>query len=118
VFETLHKNKLYLKWKKCELYAESVDCLGHVIDDHGIHAVKDKIYCIRSWRTSRNYNDVQKFIGLVNYLSHFLLDVSMYTALLLAITQNGTPFHWYAVQQRCFDIIKDICAATPVLQPI
>jgi hypothetical protein len=118
VFETLRKNKLYLKWKKCELYAESVDCLGHIIDDHGIHAVKDKIDRIRSWRTPRNYNDVQKFVGLVNYLSHFLPDVSMYTAPLLAITQNGTPFHWHAVHQRCFDIIKDICAATPVLQPI
>jgi hypothetical protein len=50
VFETLRENKLYLKWKKCELYAESVDCLGHTIDDRRIHAVKEKIDHIRSWR--------------------------------------------------------------------
>jgi hypothetical protein len=118
VFETLRENRLYLKWKKCELYVESVDCLGHVIDERGIHVVKDKVDSIRSWRVPQNFNDVQKFVGLVNYLAPFLPDVSTYTSPLLSIMQNGTPFHWHAIHQRCFDTIKEICASTPVLQPI
>lgn len=43
VFERLRKYQLYLKWSKCELYAERVDCLGHVIDDKGIHPDEDKL---------------------------------------------------------------------------
>ena len=43
VFECLRKVSLYLKWKKCELYAESIDCLGHIIDGQGIHSNLDKL---------------------------------------------------------------------------
>ena len=69
VFERLRKNQLYLKWSKCELYAERIDCLGHIIDKNGIHADTDKLHRIWEWRTPRNYNDIQRFVGLVNYLA-------------------------------------------------
>src|ERR1700761_3102954 len=69
VGERLRKHELFLKWEKCELYADVVDCLGHTIDDRGIHAVPDKLNKIREWCEPRNYNDVQKFVGLVNYLA-------------------------------------------------
>ena len=36
VFKHLREQKLYLKWQKCNLYVEKVDCLGHIIDGHGI----------------------------------------------------------------------------------
>jgi len=32
IFEKLWEFSLYLKWVKCNLYAEQVDCLGHIID--------------------------------------------------------------------------------------
>ena len=51
VFECLRSNQLYLKWLKCELFAEWVDCLGHIIDKNGIHVDTDKLSHIREWRT-------------------------------------------------------------------
>jgi hypothetical protein len=78
----------------------------------------DKLACIREWRTPWNYNDIQWFIGLVNYLAKFLPDITSYTGPLLAMTQNGTPFHWRLIHQRCFDMIKQICCKTPVITPI
>jgi hypothetical protein len=57
-----------------------MDCLGHVIDDNGIHPDVDKLQRIRDWRTPRNYHDVQRFVGLVNYVANFLPDVTAYTA--------------------------------------
>ncbi len=59
VFERLRNSHLYLKWKKCDLYADKVNCLGHIIDDEGIHPDTDKLSCIWEWRTPHNYNDVQ-----------------------------------------------------------
>ena len=59
VFERLRQAKLYLKWKKCDLYANCMDCLGHIIDRDGIHVDEDKLTCIRDWRIPRNYNDLQ-----------------------------------------------------------
>jgi hypothetical protein len=54
-FDRLRENHLYLKWKKCNLYADKIECLGHIIDDHGIHLDTDKMEQIRNWRTPRNY---------------------------------------------------------------
>ena len=45
-----------------------IDCLGHIIDQKGIHVDMDKLARIRDWRVPRNYNDIQRFVGLVNYI--------------------------------------------------
>ena len=76
MFQKIREHKFYLKEEKCELYAETVDCLGHVIDDKGLHAAADKMARIREWRRPRTYNDIQRFLGLVQYLAHFLPDIS------------------------------------------
>ena len=41
-----------------------------------------------------------------------------YTAPLLAMMQNGVPFHWHPLHQVCFDMIKQICEKAPVIQSI
>ena len=118
VFKHLRVQKLYLKWKKCELYAEKVDCLGHIIDKDRIHADMDKIARIVDWQTPHNYNNVQWFVGLVNYIGNCLPNISLYTGPLTSMTQNGTPFYWRPIHQRCFDMIKHICSKAPIIKPI
>ena len=49
---------------------------------------------IREWRTPRNYNEVQRFLGLVQYLAHFLPDITAYTAPLSPMMRNNTAFLW------------------------
>jgi hypothetical protein len=99
VFDRLRANVLYLKWSKCNLYAKRIDCLGHMIDDQGIHSDTDKLARIREWRTPRDYTDIQWFVGLVNYLGDFLPEVALYTGPLMVMTQNGAPFHWHPIHQ-------------------
>jgi hypothetical protein len=38
VFTKLRDTQLYLSCKKVELYVESIECLGHLINSKGIHA--------------------------------------------------------------------------------
>ena len=118
VFELLRKNLFYLREDKVQLYAEVVECLGHKIDDKGIHADGDKMARIRDWKQPRTYNDVQRFLGLVQYISPYLPDISAFTSPLAAMNSNHQPFHWRPLHTKCFDQIKHICAKTPVLQPI
>ena len=37
VFNKLREHELYLHADKCELYAEKLECLRHMIDDLGLH---------------------------------------------------------------------------------
>ena len=118
ILDRLRDNSLYLKWSKCNLYAKTVDCLSHIINDQWIHPDADKMARIHDWHTLWDYNDVQQFIGLVNYVKNFLPDITAYTSPLLAITQNGTPFNWWPIHQRCFEMIKRMCCKTPIIKPI
>ena len=115
MFKKLREQQLYLKWAKCELYADKIDCLDYTINNEGIHVNTDKIACIREWHTPHNYNNIQHFVGLVNYIRNFLSNISAYTGPLLAMTQNGAPFHWCPLHQKCFDMIKQICAKVLVI---
>lgn len=118
VFNTLRKHQLYLKASKCDLYSESMDCLGHLIDNRGLHADSDKMARIREWRPPRDYEDVQKILGLIQYLAHFMPDVSSFTGPLAAIVRNGHSFEWRPIHQRCLDSIKLLACKSPILQPI
>ena len=115
VFDKLRKAQLFLEESKLNLY---MDCLGHKIDDRGIHADSDKMAQVREWRTLRSKHDLQHFLGLVQYLAHFTPDVSAYTGPFAAIQKNGHPFLWKPMHQVCMDNIKALACKTPILQPI
>ena len=89
VLQRLRESQFYLSRSKLDLFADKTDCLGHVIDDNGIHAKLDKMWRIREWRIPQNYNEVQKFLGLIQYLALYMLDITVYTTPLLGLAQNN-----------------------------
>src|ERR1700676_1679482 len=118
VFSILRKHRLYISRSKLDLYSSDMDCLGHRIDDQGLHADTDKMARVCEWRTLRSYPEVLRFVGLVKYLAHFMPDVSAYTSPLESICSNGQPFQWRPLHQTCLDRIKDLARKTPILKPI
>ena len=95
-----------------------MDCLGHIISDSGIHADTDKMQKIQDWRQPHNYHDIQWFLGLVQYLAHFLTDITAYTMPLLLCTHNGKLFIWTPLLDKCFASIKSLMCRAPILKPI
>ena len=118
VFNCLREQKLFLSKSKLDLYSSNMECLGHHIDDQGLHADSDKLSRIRDWRPMRSLNEVQRFLGLVQYLAHFLPDVSAFTSPLESICKNGQSFQWRPIHQACLDRIKALANKTPILKPI
>lgn len=118
VFDILREEELYLSRKKLDLYSADMDCLGHRIDDRGLHADSDKMARIFEWRTPRSYPEVQRFLGLINYLSAFMPDLSAYTSPIESICRNGQPFFWRPIHQTCLERIRDLARKTPILRPI
>ena len=80
VFNKLREAQLYLSRYKVDLYSQRMDCLGHIISDAGIHACVDKMQKIWDWRQPCSYHDVQRFLGLVQDLVHFLPDITACTS--------------------------------------
>ena len=88
VLQWLREPQFDLSRSKLDLFSDKTDCLGHVIDDNGILAELDKMQRIRECRIPWNYNKVQKFIGLVQYLAQYMPDIMAYTTPLSGLAQN------------------------------
>ena len=73
---------------------------------------------IREWRIPQNYNKVQKFLGLVQYLALYMPDIMAYTTLLSGSAQNNWTFQWTPLLDRCFQSIKAIAMQSPILKPV
>ena len=64
VFQCLRDANLTLQIKKCSLCR---DTLGHVISSAGIATDPEKIEKVSQWPVPVNVQEVQQFLGLVNY---------------------------------------------------
>ena len=78
----------------------------------------DKMGHIHKLHTPKNLKEVQQFLGLIQYLAHFMLDVIAHTGPLSAICRNGQPFYWKPLYEACFNNIKAITCKSPILKPI
>ena len=108
VLQQLKESQFYLSKSKIDLFSDKTDCLGHVIDDNGIHTELDKMWHIRESRIPWNYNEVQKFLRLVQYLAQYMPDIMAYTTLLSGAVQNNQTFQWTPLLDKCFQSIKVI----------
>ncbi|KEP44919.1 putative Pol polyprotein/retrotransposon, partial [Rhizoctonia solani 123E] len=116
VVDILTKVQLHLSGKKCDLYVDKMECLGHVIDHEGIHADTDKMSVLRSWPAPRNAHDIQCFLGLVQYLAAYMPDLLAYSGPISELTCKGRAFLWTPIHERCFENIKALACRAPILR--
>jgi hypothetical protein len=64
------------------------------------------------------YNDVQTFLGLIQYLAHYMPDVSTYTTPLAGCVRNNHPFKWTPLLDKCLQSIKALACKVPILRPV
>ncbi len=117
VLQRLRDTHYYLSEKNFDIYSKCMDCLECLIDK-GLHANTDKMTLVRNWRVPQNYHDVQRFLGLINYLSPWMPYVSAYTTPLSGMCAKNHAFIWQAWHQSCFDTIKALACHALILKPV
>ncbi|GJX95015.1 putative reverse transcriptase domain-containing protein [Tanacetum coccineum] len=90
VLELLKKEKLYVKFSKCEFWLREVLFRGHVINGDGIH-VDPRYYC----RFIENFSKISKP--------------------LIVLTRKSRTFDWGEEQENAFQTLKDKLCNAPVL---
>ena len=74
--------------------------------------------CTQEWRTPWNYNEVQKFLGLTQYLAQFMPDITAYTTPISGSAHNNRAFRWTPLLDKCFESIKALATRAPILKPV
>ena len=85
VLETLRKEQLYAKLRKCEFWLNEVSFLGHIVSKEGIRVDPKKIEVVVEWKPPRNVTEVRSFLGLAGYYKRFVKGFSMIAALMMRV---------------------------------
>ena len=76
VLQTIETAGLRLNKSKCEFLLPQVEYLGHVIDESGLHPTQEKVKAIQDAPEPKNLMELCSFLGMINYYSRFLLNLS------------------------------------------
>ena len=115
ILEILRKEKFFGKLTKCIFGATEVEYLGHLISNDGIKVDPDKVTAVTEWPIPRTKQQVQSFLGLVNYYRRFIKDCSLLAKPLTNLTKK-VPFEWKQEQTECFEKLKKALTTAPVLR--
>jgi hypothetical protein len=76
LLERMKKYGLWMNPLKCTFRVTSGRFLGFIVHEHGIQIDPNKIESIRKIGESVCKKDVQKFLGKINYLRHFISNLA------------------------------------------
>ena len=102
----LNKEKFHLKYSE-------VSFIGHVMTTNGLKTDLKKVEAIIKMERPADVPAVQRFIGLVKYLSKFLQDLSELCEPLRGLTHKKAEWNWTHEQVDAFEKMKDAVAMKP-----
>ena len=106
VLELLKAEQLYAKFTKCKFCLPSVQFLGHVIDNKGIHVDPVKIKVVKEWSSPMNPTEIRQFLGLAGYYRRFIENFSKIAKPLTELTQKNKKYEWGEKQEEAFQLLK------------
>ncbi|UYV70015.1 K02A2.6-like [Cordylochernes scorpioides] len=115
VLERLSKFGLKAKYGKSYLFRDSVEYLGHVIDQNGIKPMWDNVAALRDLKRPHNIKAVRSLLGTVNYYRRFIPNAGEVLTPLSNLLRKGHRFAWGMVDQSAFETVKGILTSEPLL---
>ena len=104
-----------LKKAKCVFLQPYVEYLGHGIDEKGIHPLAEKIEAIRKAPVPTDVSQLKSYLGLLNYYSKFMPNLSTILQPLYVLLQQNQPWVWSSACEQAFQQSKQKLADSSVL---
>ena len=116
VFEAISKSGLKLNKSKCQFEMTEIKFLGHKISANGIEADPEKITAITKMPNPTSVKELQRFLGITNYLSKFIPNYSNITAPLRQLLEKSVQWSFEKPQEEAIQALKKIITNKQVLK--
>ena len=91
---------MHLNPDKVKIDCHEVPLFRNVLSKEGLSPDSTKVQLIKDWPVCTNYQELQSFLDMVNYLSRYLAFLLDLCAPLQALLKKGTEFVWTLVHQH------------------
>ncbi|GBL84994.1 Retrovirus-related Pol polyprotein from transposon 17.6 [Araneus ventricosus] len=116
VLERAKENNIKFNPNKFQFRIEEVKYMGLLVSKDGIKADPSHVKAINEIEKSTSKNDIKRLLGMVNFLSKFIPNVSAVTSPLRVLLKKDIEFQWNHEQETSFEEIKRLISSTPVLK--
>ena len=106
VLQRFRAHNLKLKPKKCHLFSDEVNSLGRNITREGVAVSEQHATSVKEWPVPQNSEELQSFLGFINYHQEFISNLSHMAAPLFALTKKEAVYCWTNECQQDFDTLK------------
>ena len=100
---------------KTEFCLKETVWLGHHISKHGIKPNKEKTLPITNLEHLRSPKELKSFLGVVQYFSKFIKDLSKLTDRMRQLLKKDTEWKWTEEREDDFKRVKETLAELPCL---
>ena len=80
------------------------------------HPDPSKVSAIKEVPAPQNKGELQSFLGMVTYLSPFILQLSSHTATLRGLLKTDVEYSWNTIYQVAFDKLKSLVCEDTTLR--
>ncbi|XP_072936215.1 uncharacterized protein [Epargyreus clarus] len=121
VLDVLKENNVLLNESKCKYKVQKISFLGHELTRDGVKPLKKYMTSIAEFRTPKTVEELQSFLGLVNYINKWLPNLSTMTESLKKLLRNKSGKKaniedlWEDEQYRAFENLKQALSNMPTL---
>ena len=105
--------RLRLRQDKCSFLQPSVEFLGQRIDDKGVHVSQATVDSILQYPPPENVAQLQSFLGMVQYHSRFLPNLSTLLQPVTALLRKGQTWAWTKQCEQTFQTVKQKLTSAP-----
>lgn len=108
VLDRLKTAGLTLNESKCEFRLQRLTFFGHEVTQNGVKPSEEKVAAILHADPPQNASEARSFLGLVQFVSKFVPDLSSVAEPIQRLTHKNVEFKWYPEQQAAFEKLKEL----------
>lgn len=116
VLKALESNNFYYKISKCQFAKTELPYLGFIISKGGAKTDPTKVKAIRDWPTVQNKQQIQSFMGLVNFYRRFIPKFADIAEPIVKLTRKVAIFEWDESREAAFQYLKELLTTAPILK--
>ena len=107
LFTRLAEYKLVVNADKSKFFKQQIEYLGYEITPSGYRPLEVILPKVEKIPTPRKREDIQMFMGIVNYYRNHMAGLAHIAAPLYELINKGVRFKWEERHQVAFDMVKE-----------
>lgn len=102
--------------EKFQFCSKKVNYLGQVVSEKGISCDPDRVRAINNLTPPRDKKDLQKLLGVVNYVREYVPNLAEIFHPLNCLLKKGVHFQWMQIHDDALSAAKKLICNAPTLK--